>query len=258
MELRVNATRISNDEIHREMQYHPAPSREQAERAAARALLVRRILLTEALRTGLLTTDGVPREAEEAAVAALIESNVTVEDPDEAACRALYDRIGHRLRSPDLFEASHILFLAPQDDAALRERARRAAHEVLEQLESDPSRFENLARAHSDCSSAASGGSLGQLSPGDTVAEFEVALAELSPGEIRKEPVETRFGFHVVRLDHRAVGKALPFEAGERRLREYLREARWRERFHAFVCELASTMEIEGFDLRDLEDQGRD
>jgi peptidyl-prolyl cis-trans isomerase C len=251
MTIRVNEVWISDDEIHREMQYHPAPSREQAERKAARALLVRQILLSEAVRTGILSGDAVSPEAVEAAVAELIEQNVDVEDPGEAESRAFYDRIGNRLRSPDLFEASHILFLAPQDDVSLRVRARTAAFEVLEFLESDPSRFEDLARAHSDCSSAGSGGSLGQLSPGDSVAEFEAALSELSPGEIRKTPVETRFGFHIVRLDRRAPGRPLTFEAAKGRVREYLREARWRERFHGYVRKLASTMEIEGFDLKD-------
>jgi peptidyl-prolyl cis-trans isomerase C len=81
------------------------------------------------------------------------------------------------------------------------------------------------------------------------VPEFEAALADLAPGEIGTTPVESRFGFHVVRLDHRAIGKPLPFEAAEARLREYLREARWRERLNDWVRVLASTMEIEGFDL---------
>ena len=54
---------------------------------------------------------------------------------------------------------------------------------------------------HSDCGSKASGGALGQLGPGDTVPEFEAALRKLGDGEITAEPVLTRHGWHVIRMD---------------------------------------------------------
>lgn len=254
----VNEIEVSDDEIHGEMQYHPATSREKAEREARNALLVRQILLQEAMRTDGIgnrgsdeARDNDDQDNDEAAIARLLEENVRVDEPDEAACRALYERSEDRLRSPNLFEASHILFLAPADDEPLRAAARAAATETLELLAEDPSRFESLARERSDCSSATVGGSLGQLRPGDTVPEFEAALAELTPGEIRSEPVETRFGLHVVRLDEFAPGRQLPFEGAHDRLRDYLREARWHEQFHAYLCELASQMEIVGVDMEE-------
>ena len=251
--IQVGEVEISDDEIYREMQYHPAASREHAEREAKRALLVRQILLQELLRTGRIAAEGSgkARGDEEATIASLLEEKIRVDEPDEAACRALYQSSGDRLRSPNLFEASHILFLAPVDDEALRAAARAAARETLEQLAADPSRFEDLARQRSDCSSAGAGGSLGQLRPGDTLPEFEGALVELTPGEIRSEPVETRFGLHVVRLDEFAAGRPLSFEAAHAQLRDYLRELRWREQFHSYLSELASQMEIVGFDLEE-------
>ena len=48
MAIRVDEVEISSDEIHREMQYHPASSRDEAEREAARALVLRQVLLHEA------------------------------------------------------------------------------------------------------------------------------------------------------------------------------------------------------------------
>ena len=243
--IQVNEVAISDDEIYREMQYHPSPSREEAEHEAKRALLIRQILLQEATRTGKKNDD------EEAMIGSLLEDNVQVDEPDEAACRALYEQNENPLRSPNLFEGSHILFLAPPDDEPLRAAARTAASETLGLLADDPSCFEDLARERSDCSSASSGGSLGQIQPGDTLPEFEAALAELAPGEIRSEPIETRFGLHIVRLDEFAPGRPLPFEAAQPRLRDYLREARWREQFHTYLCGLASRMEIIGFDMEE-------
>jgi len=251
MAIRVNEVWISSDEIHREMQNHPAPSRDAAEREAARALLVRQILLQEAIRTGRLVdsgSDGTPAAREEA-IADLLEETIQVEEPDEATCRALYERCREKLKSPNLFKASHILFLAPPGDQEARDRARALVRETLALLAADPSRFEELARDRSECSSARSGGSLGQLQPGDTVRDFAAALAALTPGQIRPQPLETRFGLHVVRLDEFAPGRPLPFEAAEQRLRDYLREQRWRERFQAYLRGLASRMEIVGFDV---------
>jgi peptidyl-prolyl cis-trans isomerase SurA len=65
-------------------------------------------------------------------------------------------------------------------------------------------KFDVLARAHSeDAGSASQGGSLGWMSPGQLVAEFEKAMEQLKPGEISK-PVQTRFGVHLIQvLDRR-------------------------------------------------------
>ena len=64
--------------------------------------------------------------------------------------------------------------------------------------------FAELARAHSeDKSSAAKGGDLGWVNPGQTVPEFERAMNELELDEL-SEPVETPFGLHLIQvLDRR-------------------------------------------------------
>ena len=47
---------------------------------------------------------------------------------------------------------------------------------------------------------AAKGGDLGWVGPGDTVPEFEEAMSALAPGEI-SPPVKTRFGWHLIRVE---------------------------------------------------------
>jgi peptidyl-prolyl cis-trans isomerase SurA len=60
--------------------------------------------------------------------------------------------------------------------------------------------FAELARAHSeDKSSAAKGGDLGWVNPGQTVPEFERKMNELEPNELG-EPVETPFGLHLIQV----------------------------------------------------------
>lgn len=60
-------------------------------------------------------------------------------------------------------------------------------------------KFEELARLYSDDASAAKGGELGWISPGETVPEFEQAMNRLQPGEI-SAPVKSPFGFHLIQV----------------------------------------------------------
>lgn len=62
--------------------------------------------------------------------------------------------------------------------------------------------FAELARLHSDDGSAARGGELGWVSPGDTVPEFERAMDALKPGEL-SQPVRTDFGMHLIQVMER-------------------------------------------------------
>ena len=60
-------------------------------------------------------------------------------------------------------------------------------------------KFADMARQYSDDSSAAKGGDLGWVSPGETVPEFEHAMNALKPGEI-SQPVQSPFGFHLIEV----------------------------------------------------------
>ncbi|SFN60417.1 periplasmic chaperone for outer membrane proteins SurA [Formivibrio citricus] len=60
-------------------------------------------------------------------------------------------------------------------------------------------KFEELARLYSDDTSAAKGGELGWISPGETVPDFEQAMNRLQPGEI-SPPVKSPFGFHLIQV----------------------------------------------------------
>ena len=60
--------------------------------------------------------------------------------------------------------------------------------------------FATVAKAVSeDPASAADGGDLGWLSPGDTAPEFEQAIANLAMNEI-SQPIKSRFGWHLVQV----------------------------------------------------------
>ena len=165
-----------------EPQHHPAPTPAAAFQAAARALIIRTLLLEEAARLGLEAAperivEGKRETVDEAAVRQLLEHCVPIHDASEAECRTYYDSHAAQFCSPELMEASHILFAVdPRDDEASA-RAQSAARSALAELSHKPALFENLARARSGCSSKCSGGRLGQLAPGDTVQSLSSRMA---------------------------------------------------------------------------------
>jgi peptidyl-prolyl cis-trans isomerase C len=255
-EVTVNGETIPPAAIALEAQNHPAPSGKPglAWRAAARALVVRALLLQAARAAGL---EAAPRElgngkvetGEDALIRAFLDEAVEPAPISEEDCARAYASRAGQFRSPDLFEASHILIAAPPEDDAARKAARESAQDILRKLQAAPDSFEHHARGASDCSSAGQGGRLGQLRPGDTVPQFEAVLTKLEEGRIWPEPVESRFGFHIIRLDHRAEGRPLPYEAVRGEIREALEKAAWARAARALVEGLVARAEITGIDM---------
>jgi len=249
----VNGAVIAREIIAREVQNHPAEKPILAWQAAARALVVRELLLQEAKRLDieaepLRDPEGRFETPEEAAMRALIEREVVTPEPDEAACRRFYEQNRARFRSGDLYEAAHILIAAPRSDPAARTAAREISDTILAAVRADPPLFAEFARSHSDCkTSAENGGSLGQLTRGQTVAEFETALERMRPGEFAI--AETRYGFHVVRLDRHAPGQLLPFELARDRIADYMATSVRHRALAQYVAVLAGRAEITGITL---------
>jgi peptidyl-prolyl cis-trans isomerase C len=253
-QVKLNGVTLPPQMIAAEAQHHPARTPAAAFQAAARALIIRTLLLEEAARQGVKATpeliaEGKRETAEEANIRHLLEHCVPVPDVPEAECRAYYDSNPGQFRSPELMEASHILFAAGPGDKQAEDRAQSAAQSALEELSFRPSLFESLARERSDCSSKSSGGRLGQLASGDTVAEFEEALSRLAAGEIAVAPVRTRFGFHIVRLDGRVASAPLPFSYVREKIAAFLGERQWRQNVRLFVSGLVERAKIEGVDM---------
>jgi peptidyl-prolyl cis-trans isomerase SurA len=97
-------------------------------------------------------------------------------------------------------EARHVLIRT--NEVITPEEARIRLTQLKVRIENGED-FSELARANSDdTGSATRGGSLGWLSPGDTVPAFERSMDGLSEGEI-SDPFETQFGWHIVQVTAR-------------------------------------------------------
>ena len=250
----VNGVAIARDAIVREMQHHAAPKPIAAWQQAARALVIRELLLQRARHLGVAPApisdaEGRRETDDEAIMRALVEREVTVPEPDDATCRQFYENNQRRFRSPDIYEASHILFAALPADGKVYELARAEAEVVLTELREHPERFAELAKTHSRCPSAEQGGNLGQITAGQTTPEFEQALFALEPGQLCEAPVATRYGFHVIRLERKHAGRTLPYELVADRIADYLRESVRRRADAQYVARLVSAAKIEGIEL---------
>ena len=85
--------------------------------------------------------------------------------------------------------ASHILVKNNEEARAIIKKINNKA------------KFSELAKTHSTGPSGKNGGNLGWFGPGQMVKEFEQATFSLKKGEISQEPVKTKFGFHIIKLN---------------------------------------------------------
>jgi len=252
-DLVINGETVSRTIVAAEAQNHPAPTGKPgtAWRQAANAVAVRTLLLQEAHRRRVApqpaeVSPGRFETDEEALIRGLLEDAVVVDIPDEDAVRAEWARDPTRFRTPPLWEVSHILCACDPRDEDAKAAAGARARDLVEWALADPRGFARLASNHSDCGSRASGGALGQLSPGDTVPEFEAALRRLAEGAITTEPVLTRHGWHVIRMDALAPGAVLPFEAVRVKIADAVEEAAWVCAARSFVAQLVASADISG------------
>lgn len=250
-EVRVNGVEITPEAIAQEIQHHPAPDAETAWIEAARALAVRELLLQEARRLGIsgepLADEAGRVEAEDdATVRALLESAVSPSEPSEAECRRYYDANLDRFRTPDLFEAAHILLEPDGKGEGAWDAALDRAHAIITEIGDDAAAFAEAARAHSACASSRQDGSLGQIRRGELVAEVQAGLDALADGTTAREPIRSRFGWHVLRLHRRIPGRTLSFEMARERIADMLEARSWSIEAARYVARLAADNNVEG------------
>ncbi|SEK75107.1 peptidyl-prolyl cis-trans isomerase C [Roseovarius azorensis] len=256
-ELVVNGEIVPQAVIASEAQNHHAPKGKPglAWRKAARAVAMRTLLLQEARRRGLAPDPaevgpGRFETGEEALIRGLLEEAVVAEPLDEDAIRAEWARDPARFRAPPLWEVSHILVACDPRDAVATAAARTRAQTLGKEASGNPQGFARLAGAESDCGSKSSGGALGQLGPGDTVPEFEAALHRLKEGEITPEPVLTRHGWHIIRMDACAPGAVLPYESVRHRIAAAMEKAAWARAARDFTQTLVDRADIRGAQMQ--------
>ncbi|GAB3629084.1 peptidylprolyl isomerase [Pandoraea terrae] len=243
MSLSVNGIVIDSRTLAEEIDHHRDVA--DPEIAAQRALVTRELLRQRARELKLLGETALGDISDEALVDALFARDVQVRRPTMDECRAYFAEHAAQFRQGDRVQASHILFALSGAVPLAATLAR--AQEALDAVLVEPALFEGLARRLSDCPSGREGGSLGMLMRGHSVApEFELVLFSGDRLGIVPRLVNTRYGFHIVRIERRVKGHMPAFEAvAERIAAELYHQARQRALRH-YVALLAGAADISG------------
>lgn len=153
----------------------------------------------------------------------------------------LQDRRAGQAASVQVTHARHILL--PADSPQAEEEAVRRLELYRRDIEAGKADFARLAREFSADGSAAKGGDLGWLHPGETVPEFEQAMNALPDGGI-SEPVRSPFGVHLVQV----LGRRTDVESPERlrnAARQKLRTTKGAEAYDQWLKELRDRTYVE-------------
>ena len=97
----IDKIEITDDEIHKEMQHHPAPSIDDARREASRALIIKQLLLQAAVDRELTTSEKIDHlddQEEEQLIETLLDQVIQLPQADDATCRRYYDQNRHRFK----------------------------------------------------------------------------------------------------------------------------------------------------------------
>lgn len=128
----------------------------------------------------------------------------------EEEIQKFYNEKPEQFLAPDSIRASHILLTEEQQ-----------AIDIIAEIKAGKS-FEDAAKEYSTCPSKDNGGDLSYFSKGQMVPEFEAAAFALEVDEMTEVPVQTQFGFHVIKLTERKESETIPFDSIKDNVRNFL------------------------------------
>jgi len=194
-------------------------------------LINEELFYQEAVRMGLARDKEVKALIKQAKkkilVAKLFDERISKNAPEinDGQVRKYYDENPKEFVTPTRYRASHIL-VKDKDEAK----------NILRKIKGGAD-FAGLARQESIDPSGERGGDLGYFTKGQMIPDFEVACLQLSVGSI-SDVVETKFGYHVIRLTDRQEKTTKPFKDVKERIRQQLESKTRQQRLQALVDSL--------------------
>ncbi len=239
---KINKTEITLNDFNERLKEYPSVAHGgtldiETKKGFLDNLIVRELLYQEALKTGLDKEKETAEILEEMKKRILVEKFFKKELDEnikisEEELKKYYDENPEEAKSPVEVRASHILL-----------KTRAEAESVMKKLKAG-SKFEDLAKSSSiDVGSQPRGGDLGFFHKGVMVPEFEDAALKLQKGEI-SDIVETRFGFHIIKLTDRKAGQGKSFDEAKTQLEQNLLKKKKKEKFDNLVAGLKSKASI--------------
>jgi len=155
----------------------------------------------------------------------------------------LNDRRGAAAGVPAVAQTRLRHILVRVSETVSEAAARRRLTDLRERIAGGRASFADMARAHSDDATAARGGELDWVYPGDTVPEFERGYQGLAIGEV-SQPVRTPFGYHLIEVLERRSADLSP-ERRRMQARQTLRERKSDEAYQEWLRQLRDQSYVE-------------
>lgn len=178
-------------------------------------LINREILSQEATKKGIDKSPEVAGQIEfirqSVLVGAFLQDYQKSHPVTEAALKKDYELLKTRLGDKE-YKARHILVEKEDEAKAIIAQIKKGA------------KFEKLAEKSKDTGSKTKGGELDWAPAARYVPSFAEALAKLQKGQMTQEPVQSQFGWHVIRLDDVRPLKAPTFEEVKSELEQYAQQ----------------------------------
>lgn len=220
----VNGEAITEGELDAYRTSRPGPGRGQSDEALLDELVTQKVVYQEALRLQLDKDPEVIRDLEQLRTSlmasAVVRKQMTDNPVTEEELQAEYDKLKDSMVSPE-YKASHILV-----------KEEELAKKLIAQLNQGAD-FAKLAQEHSTDGSGKNGGDLGWFSPQQMVQPFSQAVVQLEKGSYTKEPVQTQFGWHIIKLEDSRQAEPPAFEEVKVRLDQMLKQRKVRDYIQA-------------------------
>ncbi len=166
---------------------------------------------------------------------------VTVE---QGEVKGFYDSNPQVFQVPEQVRARHIIVRVKEGATEVeKKQAQDAIQKAAERIKKGES-FEEVAKQVSQDGTAQRGGDLGYFSRGQMVPEFEKAAFSLEKGKV-SPVVETKFGYHLIKLEDRKEARILGFQEVEPKIAEFLRQKKGEEQLKSYVDDLRGRAKIE-------------
>jgi len=164
----------------------------------------------------------------------------------EKEIKAYYDSNSNLFKQPEQVRASHILIkVEPKAKESEKEDALKKIKEVQKKQKKGDD-FAKLAKEYSQGPSNAKGGDLGFFKRGQMVPAFEEVAFKLKPGEV-SDIVNTRFGYHLIKVVDKKPESTVPYEEIKERLGQYLKQEEVQKGVRQLVDKLRKEAKVETF-----------
>ncbi len=162
-------------------------------------------------------------------------SQVNVTEKD---IKAFYDKNAEKFKKPSRAKARHILLKTEKDAQAVINELKSLKGDALSK------KFIELAKAKSTGPSGKSGGELGWFNKRQMVKPFSDAAFGLKKGTITLKPVKTQFGYHVIYLENKEIGKKATLAEVKPRIENALKMDKFRKKVSAQAKKLRKDAKV--------------